>query len=51
MKNILYNELVIRECAVDAGVVYSNERDAKGKLILLQSPAERKPIYSLLMRF
>lgn len=29
MENILYNELVIRGCAVDAGVVYSIERDAK----------------------
>ena len=29
MENILYNELVIRECAVDVGVVYSNEKDAK----------------------
>ena len=32
MENILYNELVIRECAVDVGVVHSNERDAKGKI-------------------
>lgn len=32
MENILYNELVIRECAVDVGVVYSNEKDAKGKM-------------------
>ncbi len=32
MENILYNELVIRECAVDVGVVYSNEKDAKGKI-------------------
>ena len=31
MENILYNELIIRECAVDVGVVYSNEKDAKGK--------------------
>lgn len=26
MENILYNELVIRDCAVDVGVVYSNEK-------------------------
>ena len=32
MENILYNELVIRECAVDVGVVYSNEKDSKGKI-------------------
>lgn len=30
MENILYNELVIRDCAVDVGVVYSNEKNAKG---------------------
>lgn len=32
MENILYNELAVRECAVDVGVVYSNEKDSKGKL-------------------
>lgn len=32
MENILYNELVIRECAVDVGVVYSNEKNSKGKI-------------------
>ena len=32
MENILYNELVIRECAVDVGVVYSNEKDSRGKI-------------------
>lgn len=32
MENILYNELVIRECAVDVGVVYSNEKGANGKI-------------------
>ena len=32
MENIIFNELVIRECSVDIGVVYSNERNAKGKL-------------------
>lgn len=32
MENILYNELTVRECAVDVGVVYSNEKDSKGKL-------------------
>ncbi len=50
MENILYNELVIRECAVDVGVVYSNEKDAKRenekglqeKLILLQPAVEKR---------
>lgn len=32
MENILYNELVIRDCAVDVGVVYANEKDAKGTM-------------------
>ena len=32
MENILFNELMVRECAVDIGIVYSNERNAKGKL-------------------
>ena len=32
MENILYNELVIRDCAVDVGVVYSNEKNAKGNI-------------------
>lgn len=32
MENIIFNELIIRECSVDIGVVYSNERNAKGKL-------------------
>ena len=30
--NIIFNELMVRECAVDIGIVYSNERNAKGKL-------------------
>lgn len=31
MENIIYNELIIRECAVDIGVVYSTEKNAMGK--------------------
>ena len=31
-ENIIYNELLIRECSVDIGVVYSNEKDTKGKV-------------------
>lgn len=31
MENIIYNELIIRECAVDIGIVYSKETNAKGK--------------------
>ena len=30
MENIIFNELVIRDCAVDVGVVYSNEKNAVG---------------------
>ncbi len=33
MENVIYNELVLRECSVDIGVVYSAERDAKGSPI------------------
>ncbi len=38
MENIIFNELIIRECSVDIGVVYSNEKNAKGKL----SPVARE---------
>ena len=31
-ENIIYNELLIRECSVDIGVVYSNEKDTIGKV-------------------
>lgn len=31
MENIIYNELIIRECAVDIGVVYSKETGKNGK--------------------
>lgn len=31
MENIIYNELIIRECAVDIGIVYGKEQDAHGK--------------------
>ena len=31
MENIIYNELIIRGCAVDIGVVYSGEKNANGK--------------------
>lgn len=30
MENILYNDLIIRGCAVDVGVVYANEKGANG---------------------
>ena len=33
MENIIFNELVIRECAVDIGIVYSNEKNSKGRLV------------------
>ena len=32
MENIIFNELLIRECAVDIGIVYGNEKNAKGKV-------------------
>ncbi|MDO5116777.1 MAG: ATP-binding protein, partial [Synergistaceae bacterium] len=38
MENIIYNELIIRGCAVDVGVVYGSERNSKGKL----SPTARE---------
>ncbi len=31
MENIIYNELLIRECAVDIGIVYAAEKNAKGQ--------------------
>lgn len=33
MENILYNELIIRDCAVDVGIVYSQDKDANGRAI------------------
>lgn len=32
MENIIFNELMIRECSVDIGIVYSNEKNDQGKL-------------------
>lgn len=32
MENIIYNELIIRDCAVDIGIVYSSEKNAQGKV-------------------
>ncbi len=31
MENIIYNELIIRECSVDVGIVVSTEKNSKGK--------------------
>lgn len=31
MENIIFNDLIIRDCAVDIGIVYSSEKNAKGK--------------------
>lgn len=33
MENIIFNELIIRECAVDIGIVYSSEKDNKGRFV------------------
>ena len=32
MENINFNELQLRECSVDIGIVYGNEKNAKGKV-------------------
>ena len=32
MENIIFNELQLRECSVDIGIVYGNEKNAKGKV-------------------
>lgn len=32
MENIIYNELIIRNCTVDIGIVYSNEKNRLGKV-------------------
>ena len=31
MENIIFNDLIIRECAVDIGIVYSREKNANGR--------------------
>ena len=33
MENILFNELVIRDCAVDIGIVYENGKNANGRIV------------------
>lgn len=33
MENIIYNDLIIRGCAVDVGVVYGNDKDQKGRTV------------------
>ena len=33
MENIVYNELIIRECEVDIGIVFSHEKDSSGKMV------------------
>ena len=38
MENIIYNELVIRGCAVDIGIVYGSDTDKKGRTV--QAPRE-----------
>lgn len=38
MENIIYNELIIRGCAVDIGIVYGNAKDSKGRTV--QMPRE-----------
>lgn len=31
MENIIYNELILRGCSVDVGIIYSSEKSASGK--------------------
>ena len=38
MENIIYNELIIRGCRVDVGIVYGSGTDAKGRTV--QVPRE-----------
>ena len=38
MENIIYNELIIRGCSVDVGIVYGSSTDAKGRTV--QVPRE-----------
>ncbi len=33
MENIIYNDLIIRGCAVDVGIVYGNDKDSKGRTV------------------
>lgn len=33
MENIIYNELIIRGCAVDVGIVHGNDTDKKGRTV------------------
>lgn len=33
MENIIYNELVVRECAVDIGIVYGNGKGSMGRTV------------------
>ena len=33
MENIIYNDLIIRDCTVDIGIVYGNEKDSKGRSV------------------
>ena len=33
MENIIYNELIIRDCLVDVGIVYGNSQDSKGRTV------------------
>lgn len=52
MENIIYNELIIRDCMVDVGVVYSSEKDDNGKqkqvareIDFIANDGEKKAVY------
>ncbi len=33
MENVIYNDLIIRECSIDIGIVYATEKDSKGRAV------------------
>lgn len=33
MENIIYNDLIVRGCSVDIGIVYGNDKDKKGRTV------------------
>lgn len=35
MENIIYNDLIIRGCSVDIGIVYGAEKDKKGRTVMV----------------
>ena len=57
-ENIIFNELMIRECSVDIGIVYSNEKNNKGKatptgrkIDFIATSGGKRPTFSLHMHW